>query len=145
MKLTRFLLSAVFILTSFVSASVTRAEAESVSFSRLSFIFDSGYLIDASLEQFPGSEALSYASEKYPGVILAGSRFAVLTTLSDVPEVEHQIVLHEVFCTATSSIVVAYGEDYEYEVRLVHVLIDGDVLTFTTRAVQRSAEQQSCR
>lgn len=133
-----------FILLLFVVLNVASGQTKVVPFSSLGFIFDTSYLINASLEQFPDSEVLLYDSESYPGVILAGSRIAVLTTLSDVPEAHHRAMLDQVFCQVTSSIVVAYGERHEYEVQLVHIAHSGDVLTFTTQTVHLTAERRGC-
>ena len=144
MNLTRFLSVFVLSIASFVILSVAHAETRTVSFSPLSYIFDTGYLINASLELFPNSEVLSYESEDYPGVILAGSRRAVLTTLTEIPEAQQSETLAEVFCQVTSSIVIAYGERYEYEVQLVHIAINGDLLSFTTEAVQLTTERRGC-
>jgi hypothetical protein len=144
MNLTRFLLILVLSTVSFVVVNIAHAETRTVSFSPLSYIFDTGYLIHESLQLFPDSEVLNYNSENYPGAILAGSQRAVLATLSEIPEAQHREVLDEVFCHVTSSIVVAYGERYEYEVQLVHIAINGDLLSFTTEAVQLTTERRGC-
>ena len=140
----RFLLVFVLVVSSFVVVNVAHAETRTVSFSPLNYIFDSGYIVEKALLLFPESEVLTYDSESYPGVVLVGSRGAVLTTFFDVPTAEYQAVLDEVFCLVTSSVVVAYGEKDAYEVLLVRIAIDEEILSFTTVAFQLTTVRQGC-
>jgi hypothetical protein len=132
----------------FLSVGLVNANTEAtlVPFSPLHFIFDGEYVTNEALKLFPSSQVLNYDSENHPGVVLAGSRSAVLTTFFEVPTAQHQIVLNEVFCLVTSSVVVAYGERDPYELRLIQVVVvNENWMSFTTVTTRTFTQPQSCR
>lgn len=132
-----------------VSAGLGSQEPREVPLSSLSFIFDSGYLIDEALSFYPGYHPFNFDSDDYPGaVVLVGSREAVLL-LSDFAEeapsdIMASVLMTRAFCLAQRSVVIAYGEGYPYRVTMVSIRMDKELLRFSSEMVKKIQEQPIC-
>ncbi len=143
-----FLLFAFFV--GAVNARFGLQEPQEVPLSSLSFIFDSGYLIDRALNFYPGYHPFNLESADYPGAaVLVGSREAILL-LSDFREevpsgdLAHALLI-QTLCLAQEFVAIAYGEGYPYRVVMVSVQRGEGFLRFTPEMLKEIQKSPVCR